>query len=187
MLRYVRGRPRSTPRRALFLDRDGILNRRIPDGYVVHPQEFEPIPLALRSARSAQSADAALVVVTNQGAIARNRATESQILGIHGQLLTWLSGAGVHLDGIYTCPHHPQSEDVDRRECECRKPKPGLLLAAAQDLSLDLSTSMMIGDQPSDIAAALAAGIAEENALLVGEADEAWLTNAVSNWANRTP
>ena len=71
------------------------------------------------------------------------------------------------LDGIYICPHHPLSPDPTQRDCECRKPKPGLILAAARDLNLDLNASLMIGDQPSDIAAAHAAGIADALTLMV--------------------
>jgi D-glycero-D-manno-heptose 1,7-bisphosphate phosphatase len=74
------------------------------------------------------------------------------------------------LDGIYICPHHPLSPDPTQRDCACRKPKPGLILAAARDLNLDLDASLLIGDQPSDIAAARAAGIADERTLMVGGA-----------------
>lgn len=160
------------PRPALFLDRDGVLNRRIVDGYVIEPRDFEPLDFVLNAAGAAQRAGAALVVVTNQGVIGRRRATESDVMAIHALLLTELSKYGIVLDGIYACPHHPLAPEAGQRDCECRKPKPGLILAAAHDLNLDLSRSIMIGDQPSDVAAARAAGIAEDRALLVGGADQ---------------
>ena len=168
MLRYIRGEAGAVPRPALFLDRDGVLNRRIVDGYVTEPSDFEPIDLALDAAAAAQRVGAALVVVTNQGAVGKYRATESDIMVIHALLLAALRKHGILLDGIYTCPHHPQSPDPTQRDCECRKPKPGLILAAARDLNLDLPGSILIGDQPTDVAAARAAGIAEDRALLIG-------------------
>jgi D-glycero-D-manno-heptose 1,7-bisphosphate phosphatase len=170
MLRYIRGQAGPAPRPALFLDRDGVLNRHIVDGYVIEQSDFKPIDLALGAAAEAQRAGAALVVITNQGAIGRQRATESQVMAIHALLLATLREHGVVLDGIYICPHHPQSPDPTQRECECRKPKPGLILAAARDLNLDLVRSIFIGDQPSDVAAAHAAGIPEDRVLLIGDA-----------------
>jgi D-glycero-D-manno-heptose 1,7-bisphosphate phosphatase len=172
MLRYLRGEAGSVSRPALFLDRDGVLNRRIVDGYVVEPSDFEPIDLALGAGAVAQRIGAALVVVSNQGAVGRERATESDVMVIHALLLAALSKQGIILDGIYTCPHHPLSPDPTQRNCQCRKPKPGLILAAARDLNLDLTRSVFIGDQPSDVAAACAAGIAKAQVLLVGGAPD---------------
>jgi len=172
MLRYLRGEAGPSPRAALFLDRDGVLNRRIVDGYVIEPDDFESIDVALDAARAAQEAGAALVVVSNQGAIGRGHATEAQIMTIHGLLIEALSKHGIVVDGIYACPHHPKSSDPAQRDCECRKPKPGLILAAARELNLDLARSILIGDQPSDIAAARAAGIAEDRTLLIGGPDQ---------------
>lgn len=167
MLRYLRSDAGTTVRPALFLDRDGVLNRHIVDGYVIEPGDFEPIDIALDAARAAQKAGAALVIVTNQGSIGKRKATESHVMVIHALLLAALGAHGIVIDGIYTCPHHPQSADPTQRDCDCRKPKPGLILAAAHDLNLDLANSMLIGDQPSDIAAARAAGIPPDRALLV--------------------
>jgi D-glycero-D-manno-heptose 1,7-bisphosphate phosphatase len=169
MLRYIRGVAGSTPRPALMLDRDGVLNRHIVDGYVVEPSDFELIDLVLDATIVAQRAGAALVVVTNQGVIGRELATESDVMVIHALLLAALSEKGIVVDGIYACPHHPLAPDPAQRDCQCRKPKPGLILAAARDLNLDLTRSVFIGDQPSDIEAARAAGIGEDRILLVGE------------------
>jgi D-glycero-D-manno-heptose 1,7-bisphosphate phosphatase len=152
------------------LDRDGVLNRRIVDGYVVEPSDFEPLDLAFGAAAAAQGMGCALVVVSNQGAIGRGHATESQVMVINAHLLEVLARREVVLDGIYLCPHHPLSADPTNRNCECRKPKPGLILAAARDLNLDVNGSILIGDQESDIAAARAAGISEDRACLIGPA-----------------
>jgi D-glycero-D-manno-heptose 1,7-bisphosphate phosphatase len=184
VLRYVRGQAASTPRPALFLDRDGVLNRRKVDGYVVEPKDFEPLDIALEAAVAAQKLGAALVVVTNQGCIGTRRATESQVMAVHALVISSLGRHGIVLDGIFTCPHHPLSADPTQRECQCRKPKPGLILAAARELNLDLTASILIGDQPSDIGAALAAGIAADRALLVDTADRADLVRSVHRaWA----
>jgi D-glycero-D-manno-heptose 1,7-bisphosphate phosphatase len=168
MLRYLRGEAGSAPRPALFLDRDGVLNRHIVDGYVIEPDDFEPIDIALGAAAAAQDLGAALVVVSNQGVIGREMATEADVMVIHAMLVDELSKHGIALDAIYVCPHHPKAPDPKRRLCECRKPKPGMILAAARDLNLDVSASVFIGDQPSDIEAALAAGIAEDRAVMIG-------------------
>lgn len=181
MFRYIRSEAGSAPRPALFLDRDGVLNRRNIDGYVTDPSDFEEVGLAWDAAEAAQKAGAALVVVTNQGSIGRGRATESEVMVIHALLLAVLSKRGIVLDGIYTCPHHPQSLDPGQRDCRCRKPKPGLIIAAARDLNLDLTASILIGDQPSDMAAARAAGIADNRALLVGGPDPTDLAQVVRN------
>jgi D-glycero-D-manno-heptose 1,7-bisphosphate phosphatase len=171
MIRYIRGEAGSAPRPALFLDRDGVLNRHIVDGYVVEPNDFEPIDVALDAVAAAQRVGAAVVVVTNQGVIGRELATESDVMAIHALLLTWLSKHGIALDAIYACPHHPLSPDPALRVCECRKPKPGMILAASRDLNLDLARSVFIGDQPSDSAAARAAGISEARILEIGSDD----------------
>jgi D-glycero-D-manno-heptose 1,7-bisphosphate phosphatase len=168
MLRYLRGEAGSVRRPALFLDRDGVLNTHIVDGYVIEPHDFEPIDIVLGAAAAAQDLGAALVVVSNQGVIGRELATEADVMVIHGMLLDVLSKRGIALDAIYICPHHPKAPDPRLRLCACRKPKPGMILAAARDLNLDLSASVLIGDQPSDIEAARAAGIAEDRALMIG-------------------
>jgi D-glycero-D-manno-heptose 1,7-bisphosphate phosphatase len=170
VLRYIRGEASLARRPALFLDRDGVLNRRNVDGYVIEPSDFEPLSLALDAATAARRMGSALVVVSNQGGIGRSLATEPQVMVINALLLAVLASRGIVLDGIYTCPHHPLSADPTQRNCECRKPKPGLIIAAARDLNLDLTRSILIGDHESDIAAARAAGISEDRALLIGPA-----------------
>ena len=106
-------------------------------------------------------------------------------MAIHALLLATLSERGIVLDGIYICPHHPLSADPAQRDCQCRKPRPGLILAAARDLNLDLANSILIGDQPSDIAAARAAGIAEDRTLLLGTEAAAIVRTALPFVPNR--
>ncbi|MCP9275281.1 D-glycero-alpha-D-manno-heptose-1,7-bisphosphate 7-phosphatase [Mycolicibacterium arenosum] len=167
MIRYIGADLIASVRRGLFLDRDGVLNRRAVDGYVTDPRDFELLNVTLDAARWAQSTGAALVVVTNQGAIGRGLATEADVLAVHAVLMDALASQGVHLDAIYTCPHHPAAIESSQRSCKCRKPAPGLIVAAAADLKLDLSQSILIGDQMTDMKAATAAGIPRENAVLV--------------------
>jgi D-glycero-D-manno-heptose 1,7-bisphosphate phosphatase len=98
VIRYIRGGAGSAPRPALFLDRDGVLNRHIVDGYVIEPSDFEPVDLALDAAAAAQTVGAALVVVTNQGSIGTRKATESHVMVIHALLLAALRERGIVLD-----------------------------------------------------------------------------------------
>jgi len=163
VLRYLGGPPLRR-RAALFVDRDGVLNERIEDGYVLDVDSFKPLEDSIESLRVAQRSGAAVVVITNQGAVGRGLLGEGALLAIHGALIAHLGARGVHLDGIFACPHHPESSRSEVRRCSCRKPAPGMLLQAAEDLNLDLARSAMIGDQPSDISAALAAGIAPGSA-----------------------
>jgi D-glycero-D-manno-heptose 1,7-bisphosphate phosphatase len=165
VLCYQRSYPRQAARPALFLDRDGVLNRRRPGGYVTSPEDFELLHGALDAARAAQAVGAALVVVTNQGAIGRGLALEADVQAVHEVLVESLEQVGVTLDAIYVCPHHPLAPSESQRQCICRKPKPGLILQAMRDLNLDQSRCTLIGDQPSDMEAARAAGI--ERPLLV--------------------
>lgn len=172
MLRYLRCTPGRTRRRALFVDRDGVLNRQVPGGYVVSAEQLEFLDVAVPALRSAHAAGAAVVVVTNQGGLSRGLLTEAGVLEITSRLVEHLDELGVAVDGVYICPHHPLAPDPAQRSCCCRKPLPGLLLQAAADLQLDLPGSLMVGDQPSDLAAAAAAGIVDGRAMLVpDEAD----------------
>lgn len=147
-------------RRAAFLDRDGVIN--IDHGYVHKPDDFEWIPGVLEAAARLSNAGFALVVVTNQSGIGRGYYDESEFT----ELTRWMSSvfakAGAPLAGVYFCPHHPvKARGKYQVVCHCRKPAPGMLLRAAQELSLDLSRSAMFGDKSSDCQAGLAAGCPE--------------------------
>jgi D-glycero-D-manno-heptose 1,7-bisphosphate phosphatase len=154
-------------RPALFLDRDGVLNQRIEGGYVTDPSMLTVLEVTLPAIRLANAKGLPVVVVSNQGAIARRLLTVRTLDGIHAALLATLADHGAHVDGIYVCPHHPAAVALSDRTCSCRKPAPGLFLHAAAHMRIDLRSSMMIGDQPSDRAAAAAAGLSPERVLVL--------------------
>jgi D-glycero-D-manno-heptose 1,7-bisphosphate phosphatase len=144
-------------RSAVFIDRDGTLTEEV--GYVNHPERLRLLPRSAAAVRRLNEAGLAAVVVTNQAGIARGYFSDEVMTAVNQKLADELKRAGAHLDGLYVCPHHPtEGPPPLRGECECRKPKPGLLLRAAADLDLDLATSTVVGDKPSDLAAARPVG-----------------------------
>ena len=150
--------PASGPRRATFLDRDGVIN--IDHGYVYRREDFQFLPGTLAACAQLHRLGFVLVVVTNQSGIGRSLYDEDG----YRRLTEWMRGefaaAGAPLAGVYHCPHHPQAVLPQyRHACDCRKPAPGMLLAAARELSLELSRSVLFGDKASDIEAAVAAGV----------------------------
>lgn len=150
--------PQPALRKAAFLDRDGVINR--DKAYVHRWEDFEFIPDAIEGMRRLQDAGYALVVVTNQSGIARGYYTEAQYQTLTAALRQELGVQGIHLDGVYHCPHHPQGSKPHLAiDCNCRKPAPGLVLQAARELGLSLPDSLLIGDKPSDMDAARAAGV----------------------------
>jgi D-glycero-D-manno-heptose 1,7-bisphosphate phosphatase len=136
-------------RRAVFLDRDGVINENWP-GYVKSWEEMEFLPGALEALRALAQSDFLIVVTTNQSAIGRGLMPPQAVDRIHRLLRETVEGHGGRLDAIYVCPHAPEDG------CQCRKPAPGLLLAAAADLGLSLARSYLVGDALSDIQAAQA-------------------------------
>ncbi len=172
VIRRVFGPANAEPGPALFLDRDGVLNRRDPHGYILRTEDLVLLPTALGAAHVAQDRGARIVVVSNQGAIARGLAPVAAVDTVNAALLSALALRGVHVDAIYLCPHHPAAQNPRDRQCRCRKPQPGLVVDAARELGLDLARSVMIGDQPSDMAAAAAAGIPPLGRILVSEDDD---------------
>lgn len=147
--------------KAIFLDRDGTINKYV--GFLRKEEEFELLPGVAEAIKKINKSGYLAVVVTNQPVIARGEVTYSQLENIHNKMETLLGKEGVYLDGIYFCPHHPHSgyegEVKELKiDCDCRKPKPGMLLKAAEDLNIDLSQSYMVGDSESDIKAGKAAG-----------------------------
>jgi D,D-heptose 1,7-bisphosphate phosphatase len=144
--------------RAVFIDRDGTLN--VHDGYIRTPAALQVFDFAGPAVRRLNDAGWLAVVVTNQGILARGECSLGTMHEIHRKLQVAIALSGARLDGIYLCPHHP---DVPvpggpASACRCRKPMPGLLLRAANELGIDLGTSWMIGDATTDIAAGSAAG-----------------------------
>jgi len=145
------------PAKAVFLDKDGTI---IPEtgGRVADPA-VQPAPGAVEALRKLRKAGFLLVVVTNQAGVARGLFTESELAAAHQTLLARFAAAGAPLDALYYCPHLPDgSVAAYAVECDCRKPKPGLLLRAARELDIDLAQSYLIGDAERDALAANAAG-----------------------------
>ncbi len=140
-------------RRAILLDRDGVINVKLPqDRYVCNPEEFDFAPGAIEALLLLRSLGFLLIVITNQRGIALGCHNEDDLDKVHEYMRGELLKNGVVLDAIYYCPH----DSIDR--CECRKPAPGMIFSACRDLELDLANSYMVGDSPSDIEAGRKAG-----------------------------
>ena len=147
----------TTGRPAVFLDRDGTINEQM--GYVNHLSRFHLLPGAARAIRGLNEAGLAVVVVTNQSGLARGYFPESLLEAVHAEMYRLLAQEGAHLDGLYVCPHHPEAkEERFRLDCDCRKPRTGLLERAAAELGLDLGRSYMVGDRWSDLRCGAAVG-----------------------------
>ena len=137
-------------RRAIFVDRDGTLSHEV--GYVNHLSRFRLFPFAASAVRAINNSGFLAVVVTNQAGVARGYYPESLIHEVHDALRSELSGGGARLDGVYVCMHHPSvGEAPYRLDCDCRKPKPGLVLRAAADLDIDVKRSYVVGDREGDL------------------------------------
>lgn len=144
-------------RKAIFMDRDGTLCDEV--GYVNHVDRVRLLPRSAEAVRRANEAGFQTVVVTNQAGVARGYFEEWLIDDVHDRVRHLLAEEGARLDGIYYCPHHPESRKPPyRRDCDCRKPKPGMLLRARTEMGIDLEASYMIGDTVKDIAAGRAVG-----------------------------
>ncbi len=140
-------------RSAVFLDRDGVINRKAPEGeYITRWEDLEILPGVAESVRKIKEADLKVVVVTNQRCVAKGMLTEIALQELHKRLIDRLAEEGAVLDGIYYCPHDKTAG------CACRKPAAGMLVQAAQEHEIDLKGSWMVGDSPSDILAGKKAG-----------------------------
>ena len=147
--------------RAIYLDRDGTINRYV--GFLRGIDDFELLPGVAEAVKLINVSGYLAIVVTNQPVIARGEVTVPELQIIHNKMETLLGAEGAYLDAIYYCPHHPykgyEGEVSELKiDCECRKPKPGMLLKAAEDYNIDLSQSWMIGDGENDIKAGKTAG-----------------------------
>jgi D-glycero-D-manno-heptose 1,7-bisphosphate phosphatase len=148
---------RQPGKRAIFIDRDGTLNEEV--GYIRELQQFRLYDFAAEAVRLINTAGWRAIVITNQSGIARGLLTERFLAEVHGQMNMELEKAGARVDAIYHCPHHPNlGVPPFRLDCDCRKPKPGLLRRAAADFQLDLSASVVIGDRFRDVETAQAVG-----------------------------
>ena len=144
-------------RPAVFIDRDGCLIEEM--GYINHPSRVRVLPRTPAAVARLNQAGIPAVMATNQAGIAREYFSEETLEAVNAEVERQLGDHGARLDGLYVCTHHPTAgQPPYRAACQCRKPKPGLLLRAAAEMNLDLSRSVMIGDKPSDVAAGQAAG-----------------------------
>jgi D-glycero-D-manno-heptose 1,7-bisphosphate phosphatase len=142
---------------ACFLDRDGVVVDDV--GYLSDPADLRFLGDAAQAIRRLNVAGVPAVLITNQAGIARGFLDESRLADIHARLEAMLAERGARIDGIYYCPHHPTAGRGEYRvECDCRKPNPGMLRAAAADLDLDLAGSFFVGDKLSDLGAGHHAG-----------------------------
>lgn len=146
------------PARALFLDRDGVINVDI--GYLHRPDQCTFITGIFDVVRRARALDYEIIVVTNQAGIARGYYSEQVFEAFTQWMHAQFAERGAALTQVYHCPHHPDvGSPALRTRCACRKPAPGMLLRAADDWHIDLAASILVGDSPSDIGAAIAAGV----------------------------
>ena len=146
---------------AIFLDRDGTINKYV--GFLRNIDDFELIDGVSEAIKRINQSGYLAIVVTNQPVIARGEVSWEELNEIHKKMETLLGKDGAYIDGIYICPHHPDKGFEGERpeykfDCDCRKPKPGLLLQAAKDFNIDLSQSVMIGDSENDVKAGENAG-----------------------------
>ena len=141
--------------RHLILDRDGVLNREAPDGgYILRAEDFQWLPGALRALAILHEAGIRLSVATNQSALGRGLMSQEGLESIHVRMCEQAEAAGGRLDAVLFCPHAPGEH------CDCRKPAPGLILAAMQAAAIPASQTLLVGDDVRDVQAARAAGVA---------------------------
>jgi D-glycero-D-manno-heptose 1,7-bisphosphate phosphatase len=136
--------------KAIFMDRDGTVSEEV--GYMYHAGLYKPFPWTGEAVRRINDSGFKAILITNQAGVERGYFPESMVHEVHGVLDSELDRWSAHLDAIYFCPHRPETQ------CDCRKPKPGMLLRASRELNIDLAESYMIGDRYVDIEAAHSAG-----------------------------
>ena len=175
--------------KAIFLDRDGTINKYV--GFLRDTDEFELIDGVAEAIKRINASGYLVIVVTNQPVIARGELSWEELDEIHNKMETLLGIGGAYLDGIYFCPHHPhkgyEGEVAELKiDCDCRKPKSGMLIQAAEDFNIDLSNSWMVGDSENDIKAGKAAGC---KTALIGPEDfgQEMTVKSLLEFVERTP
>ncbi len=144
-------------RPAVFLDRDGTINEQM--GYINHLCRFKLLAGAAEAIKLLNDAEIPVVVISNQSGLARGYFPEELLVAVHEKMDRLLAEKGAHVDGIYYCPHHPEAKEERFRDtCNCRKPKPGLVFQAAEEMNLDPANSFVVGDRWSDIKTAANCG-----------------------------
>lgn len=183
----VKGKNLQNKQKAVFLDRDGTINQYV--GFLRHINQFELIEGTEEAIKKINAAGYLAIVVTNQPVIARGEVSFEELEEIHNKMETLLGYKGAYVDGIYYCPHHPHKGYEGERpelkyDCDCRKPKPGMLIKAAKDFNIDLTQSWMIGDGDNDIKAGNAAGC---KTVLIGEGEygQDMTVTALSDFAEK--
>ena len=172
----VKARNLKNKQKAIFLDRDGTINKYV--GFLTKSEQFELLPGVAEAIKKINKSGYLAIVITNQPVIARGDCTWDELKQIHDKMETELGKEGAFLDAIYICPHHKDKGFEGERpeykfDCECRKPKAGLLKQAAKDFNVDLSLSYMVGDSDNDILVGRNAGC--KDSLMVGEGKVALL------------
>lgn len=167
----VKARNLKNRQKAIFLDRDGTINEYV--GFLTDIKEFRLLDGVAEAIRKINASGYLAIVVTNQPIIARGEVSFTELKEIHNKMETLLGAEGAYIDAIYFCPHHPdkgfEGERVEYKiSCDCRKPKPGMLLKAAEDFNIDLSRSWMVGDGKNDVEAGKNAGC---KTVLIGTED----------------
>jgi len=143
---------------AVFFDRDGTLN--VDTGYLHEKEKLQWMPEAREAVKLANDRGYLAIVITNQSGVARGMFGEKAVRDLHAYMNEELEKIGAHLDGFYYCPHHPEAAVPEyRKDCDCRKPKSGLISAACKDFDIDLGQSLMVGDSPRDVECAERAGV----------------------------
>ena len=157
----VSARHKAIPQKAVFLDRDGTIN--VHKGYITNPADIELIDGVSEAINRLHSLGFLVIIITNQPVIARGECTIEGLTEIHNRTEALLGEKGAFVDGIYYCPHHPDSGFENeikelKIKCDCRKPSPGLLLEAQKNFNIDLEKSYMVGDSLRDVEAGKNAG-----------------------------
>lgn len=164
------------------MDRDGTISEEA--GYINHPSRFRVFPYSAAAVKLLNENGWLAIVVTNQAGVARGYFPEEMIGTVHDLLNLELGSEGARLDAIYYCPHHPSvGEPPYRLDCDCRKPKPGLILKAAKEFDVDLAQSWMVGDRYSDIELARNAGV--HSALVLSGYGRGEWAHQRSTWQNQ--
>lgn len=164
--------------KAVFLDRDGVIN--VDHGYVYRQEDFEFVDGIFEVCRHFQDQGYLLIVVTNQSGIARGMYTEDQFRELTGWMLGRFKEQGVTINKVYHCPHHPDFGPERERNCDCRKPKPGMLLRGIEEFDLEPVDCIMIGDKESDMEAAEAANLSRR--VMVSERSDTLMRNAKTSF-----
>lgn len=144
-------------KKALFLDRDGVIN--VDKGQAFRNEDFEFIPGIFELCRKYRDEGYIIIVITNQARIAKGIYSEDEFQELTSWMVEQFSNQGITIAGVYHCPHHPDSTGP----CNCRKPEPGMILQAIKDFDLDIEQCILIGDKETDLEAGRRAGIREEN------------------------